>query len=84
MFAVKLQRFTVSLAATHGQERQMKFPPFKNFTLWAGDAGGSTQLPQVPQVFGQDSETPTKLQRKLVDLAATHVQKRLILSPVFL
>ncbi len=63
MFEDKLQRKAVDLAFTQSHERVISDPSFKNLNLSCVPPGGSTQLPQVPQVFGQDSLTPTKPQR---------------------
>lgn len=44
----------------------------------------STQVEHVPQVDGQIAETPSHVQRVVVDLLATQAQSLNILRPLFL
>ena len=86
MLLVREQRFFTSFLATHSQFLKMKEPSFSNLNLKpagsdAAPDGGSTQDAQVPQVLGQDSETPVRAQRMLVDFVAAHVQPLVIFFP---
>lgn len=83
MSLVNVQRQVVCFLATQSQPLEMYFPPFRNLNLKALlDEGGSTQSPQVPQVSGQDSETPTRAQRSTVFLRATHSHDLVIKFPL--
>jgi hypothetical protein len=86
MSAVREQRFFTSFLATQSQFLKMKVPSFINLNLKAvgSDAvpdGGSTQVPQLPQVSGHASETPAYLQRMLVDFLSAQLQDLVILDP---
>jgi hypothetical protein len=86
MSAVREQRFFTSFLATHSQFLKIKVPSFINLNLKAvgSDAvpdGGSTQVPQDPQVSGHASETPAYLQRMLVDFLSAQLQDLVILDP---
>lgn len=79
MKPVRLQRSETSFLPTQSQFLIIYSPFFINLNLKSD--GGSTQIEQVPQVEGHDSDTPVLAQRVEVFVRAAHWHERVTFFP---